>query len=484
MTSQQVARLREVDVQALDAARLEPLVGTERMAEFERVVEAAQTSLAGRSVLNVNSTAAGGGVAEMLQTLLAYARGAGVDARWIVIEGDPAFFAITKRIHNGLYGAPGDGGELGEPERRHYEQVLRRNADELLALVRPGDVVLIHDPQPAGLAAALKRAGARVVWRCHVGVDEPNEWSERAWEFLRPYLADVDAMVVSRASFAPSWADPSRVHVIPPSIDPFSAKNEPMSGRNVRLTLSYVGLLDGAAPQPAIPFNRRDGSPGRINRRVDVLQTGPPAPPGTPLVVQVSRWDRMKDMAGVMEGFAHHVDPSLGAHLLLCGPAVTGVADDPEAAEVLDECMGIWRRLPHATRSRIHLACTPMADPDEAASIVNAIQRHAAVVVQKSLAEGFGLTVAEAMWKERPIVASAVGGIVDQIDDGVHGLLVGDPADLRGFGSAVEALLADPAEATRVARNARERAVTEFLGDRHLRQYGRLFEELAKADGG
>ena len=477
----QVPRLREVDVQALDAARLEPLVGSERMAEFEGVAEAARTSLAGRSVLNVNSTAAGGGVAEMLQTLLAYARGAGVDARWVVIEGDPAFFAITKRIHNGLYGAPGDAGELGEPERRHYEQVLRRNIDELRALVRPGDVVIIHDPQPAGLAAALKGAGARVVWRCHVGVDEPNEWSERAWEFLHPYLADVDAIVVSRASFAPSWADPSRVHVIPPSIDPFSAKNEPMSGRNVRLTLSYVGLLDGAGPEPAVPFTRRDGSPGRINRRVDVLQTGPPAPPGTPLVVQVSRWDRMKDMAGVMEGFASHVDPELGAHLLLCGPAVTGVADDPEAAEVLDDCMGIWRRLPHATRSRIHLACTPMADPDEAASIVNAIQRHAAVVVQKSLAEGFGLTVAEAMWKERPIVASAVGGIVDQIEDGVHGRLVGDPADLRAFGGAVEALLADPADARRVARNARERAVGEFLGDRHLKQYGRLFEQLATA---
>ena len=122
-----------------------------------------------------------------------------------------------------------------------------------------------------------------------------------------------------------------------------------------------------------------------------------------------------------------------------------------------------------------------MADPDEAASIVNAIQRHAAVVVQKSLAEGFGLTVAEAMWKERPIVASAVGGIVDQIEDGVHGRLVGDPADLRAFGGAVEALLADPADARRVARNARERAVGEFLGDRHLKQYGRLFEQLATA---
>ena len=479
MAHQQNPRLHEVDVQALDVARLEPLIGPERLAEFERVAEAAQASLGGSSVLNVNSTASGGGVAEMLQTLLAYARGAGVDARWIVIEGDPAFFGITKRIHNGLYGSPGDGGELGAPERSHYEEVLRRNADELLALVRPKDVVLIHDPQPAGLAAAVKRAGARVVWRCHVGTDEPNQWSDRAWEFLRPYLADVDAIVVSRAAFAPTWADPARVHVIPPSIDPFSAKNEPMSGRNVQLTLSFVGLLDGSGAPPAVPFARRDGSPGRINRRVDVLQTGPPAPPRAPLVVQVSRWDRMKDMAGVISGFAHHVDPSLGAHLLLCGPAVTGVADDPEAAEVLDECISVWRNLPHAARSRVHLACTPMADPDEAAAIVNAIQRHASVVVQKSLAEGFGLTVAEAMWKERPIVASAVVGIVDQIDDGEHGLLIDDPVDLPAFGNALETLLRDAVEATRLAHKARQRAVSEFLGDRHLKQYGRLLAQLA-----
>jgi trehalose synthase len=358
--------------------------------------------------------------------------------------------------------------------------VLRRNAAELLALIRPGDVVLLHDPQPAGLASAAKRAGARVVWRCHVGADRPNAWTERAWEFLRPSLADVEATVVSRAAFAPPWADPARVHVIPPSIDPFSAKNEPMLGRNVRLTLSYVGLLAGGGSPPAVPFTRRDGSPGRVNRRVDVLQTGPPAPADAPLVFQVSRWDRMKDMAGVMTGFAHHVDPSLGAHLLLCGPAVRGVADDPEAAQVLDECTQIWRQLPHAIRSRVHLACTPMADPDEAAAIVNAIQRHAGVVVQKSLAEGFGLTVAEAMWKERPIVASAVGGIVDQIDDGEHGLLVADPADVPAFGTAVERLLRDAGEAARLASNARARAIGEFLGDRHLEQYRHLFDQLAK----
>jgi len=478
IASRMSTRVHEVEVQALDAARLEPLIGPERMASFEATAEAARVGLTGRSVLNVNSTAVGGGVAEMLQTLLAYVRGAGVDARWLVISGDPDFFAITKRIHNGLYGSPGDGGPLGDAERRHYEAVLRHNADELLALVRPGDVVILHDPQPAGLAGALSRAGARLVWRCHVGADAPNEWTQRAWEFLRPQLEPVEEYVVSRANFTPPWAEPARTHVIPPSIDPFSAKNEPMSHRNVALALGYVGLLEGDHQRPPVPFARRDGSPGRINRRVDLVQSGPAAPPDVPLVVQVSRWDRMKDMPGVMTGFVEHVDPALGAHLVLAGPAVTGVADDPEAVEVLEECLTHWRGLPHAARGRVHLASVPMADPDEAAAIVNALQRHAAVVVQKSLAEGFGLTVAEAMWKSRPFVGSAVGGIVDQVTSGEHGLLVSDPRDLAGFGAAVERLLRDGEEAARLGRRARERANHEFLGDRHLGQYGRLFERF------
>ena len=471
-------RLREVEVEALDAARLEPLIGPERMARFEQIADATQRMLAGRSVININSTATGGGVAEMLQTLLAYVRGAGIDARWLVIDCDPAFFAITKRIHNGLYGSPGDGGALGAAERRHYERVLRRNADEILALVRSGDVALVHDPQPAGLCAALAAAGARVVWRSHVGADAPNEWTTRAWEFLRPYIEDAEAYIVSRAAFAPPWADAARTHVVQPSIDPFSAKNEPISHRNVRVALAFSGLLEGDGAPPAVPFRRRDGSPGRINRHVDVVQNGPPTPVDAPMVIQASRWDAMKDMAGVMEGFANYVDPALGAHLVLAGPAVTGVADDPEAALVYNDCVDRWRRLPHAARARVHLACMPMADPDEAAAMVNALQRHAAVVVQKSLAEGFGLTVAEAMWKSRPVVGSAVGGIADQIVDGEHGLLVRDPADLAAFGAAVESLLRDPGDAARLGRNARERATAEYLGDRHLEQYGQLLARL------
>jgi len=186
----------------------------------------------------------------------------------------------------------------------------------------------------------------------------------------------------------------------------------------------------------------------------------------------------MKDMRGVMDGFSTHVDHALGAHLVLAGPIVTGIADNPEAAQVHADCVTRWRRLPHTIRGRVHLACLPMADPDENAAITNALQRHASVVVQKSMAEGFGLTVAEAMWKSRPIVASAVGGIRDQIIDGEHGLLINDPRDLRGFGAAVERLLRDRAEAARLGANARVRVLNEFLGDRHLEQYAQLFARL------
>ena len=415
-----------------------------------------------------------GDIAEMLQTLLAYARGVGVDARWVVVEGNPDFFAITKRIHNGLYGTPGDGGELGDAQRGPYEATLRRNADELRALVRPGDFVVLHDPQTAALAPALARSGATVVWRCHVGLDHPNAHAEHAWDFLRPYLEDVAAYVFSCEQFAPAWVDRDRLEVIPPSIDPFSAKNEPIDAAETQRILQYVGLVDGGSGQPLAQFTRRDGSPGRINRHADILQTGPPPPPGAPMVLQASRWDALKDMRGVMEGFAEHVAPRSNAHLVLAGPAVNGVADDPEAAEVLDDCVKAWRGLPHTARSRVHLACVPMTDPDEAAAIVNALQRFCTVAVQKSLAEGFGLTVAEAMWKSRPVVASAVGGIVDQVVDGETGRLVGDPYDLAAFGQALLDVLDDPADAARLGVNARERAREYFLGDRHLEQWAAL----------
>ena len=465
---------RLIAVDALDPQRLAPIIGPERMARFDTIAAAARERIDGRSVLNVNSTAAGGGVAEMLQTTLSYARGAGVDARWMVIEGDAEFFAITKRVHNRLYGSPGDGGPLGTGERAHYEAVMRTNGARMHSMLRPNDAVVLHDPQTAGLTPFVRAAGAHVVWRCHIGRDEQNECSEVGWEFLRPYLTDADAYVFSRRAFAPPWLDGDRLHIIPPSIDPFAVKNVELDPPAVRSVMGYLGIPGLGDPTP-VDFTRRDGSPGRIEHPVDAFLDVPP-PADAPLVVQVSRWDPMKDMAGVMHGFVEHVPGD--AHLLLVGPAVDGVADDAEAGLVLDECREQWQRLAPRDRARVHLACLPMHDVDANALLTNAVQRWATVVTQKSLAEGFGLTVAEAMWKRRPIVATSVGGIVDQITHGEQGLLVEDPLDLASFGASVVRLLDDPGLARRLGRNAHARAVDELLGDRHLEQWATMFASI------
>ena len=188
-------------------------------------------------------------------------------------------------------------------------------------------------------------------------------------------------------------------------------------------------------------------------------------------MTQISRWDPLKDMLGVMHGFVENVLDGTDAHLVLAGPVVTAVADDPEAADVLGEVTEQWRALPHAARSRVQLVCLPLVDVEENAAIVNALQRHADVVVQKSLAEGFGLTVTEALYKGTPVVASAVGGITDQITDGVNGRLVKDPTDLAEFGAAVREMLDDPLAAGRLGAAGHERAVEEFLPDTHLAQW-------------
>jgi trehalose synthase len=451
----------------------------ERYERFAEVVAEAREAFAGRVVWNVNSTARGGGVAEMLRPLLAYCRGAGVDARWVVIEGNAEFFQVTKRIHNNLHGAEGDGGELGEGERLIYEHALHGSALELADLVRPDDIVVLHDPQTAGLVHEVRARGTPVIWRCHVGLDLPNEVARRAWRFLLPYVREADAYVFSRRAFAWEGLDESKVTVIAPSIDAFSPKNQQLDRNSVRAILAASGLLkDDAAPSDS-SFTRGDGSPGRVDRRAEVLEEAM-LTPDEPVVLQVSRWDRLKDPLGVIRGFAEHVAPSTDAHLVYAGPSVAAVADDPEGADVLAEARVLWHDLPQHARSRVHLAQLPMEDGDENAVIVNALQRHADVVVQKSLAEGFGLTVAEAMWKARPVVASRIGGIQDQIVDGETGILLDDAHDLTAYGKAVVRLLGDKAGAERMGREAHRRVRDEFLGPRHLIQYFELVSKLLR----
>jgi trehalose synthase len=467
---------REIDIRPLDPVRLAPVIGAERMREVAEAASETARILVARTLVNVNSTAVGGGVAELLQALLGYARGGGVATRWFVVEGDTPFFGITKRIHNGLYGSAGDGGPLGAAERAAYERTLHRNAREIDGRVRPGDVVLLHDPQTAGLAPAFRRLGASVVWRCHVGSDRMNDWTERSWQFLRPYLEDVEAYVFSSRRFAPAWVDPERVRIISPSIDPLSLKNTHLSRAEARALLVAAGLVAGDPRAPRPRFRRPNGRVGVVKHRALVVQEAGPPPAHAPLVVQISRWDRTKDMAGVMAGFAERFDIGLGAHLMLAGPQVDGVADDPEAAGVFADCCSQWEALPAVIRRHVHLACLSTADHAENSVVTNALQHHAAVVCQKSLAEGFGLTVAEAMWKARPVVASAVGGIVDQIRGPDCGVLLEDPTDLPGFGAAVDGILRAPSEARRLGANARRFARQYLLVDLHLKRYAELIK--------
>lgn len=470
----------QVEVTARPLGAFVALVGQERVERVEERARVIAALLGGRTVWNVSSTATGGGVAEMLRSLLRYARGQDIDVRWVVIEGEPAFFRVTKRLHNALHDEPGDGSALGPEQAAIYERVTRENLAELERFVRPGDVVICHDPQTAGLLPGLARLGVHVVWRCHIGHEDSGVDVDAGWAFLRPYIEALPLAVFSRGAYAPPWLPRKRTVVLPPNIDPFSVKNADLPEHAVRDILVRAGLVTAPMSEHGPVFAREDGTTGRVERHARVVREGEPPPWHLPLVVQVSRWDRMKDHTGVLEAFSRLVvrNGARDAHLVLAGPSVLGVADDPEGPVVYAEVQDAWKRAPDAARSRVHLAEIPMADTDENAAIVDALQRHAAVIVQKSLREGFGLTVTEAMWKRRPIVASAVGGIQDQIRDGIDGLLVHDPADPDETAAKIGQVLADPELGVRLGDAAYERVRTEYLSVSSLERWADLLALL------
>jgi len=473
--------IQEVPIDPKPAESFADVVGEDQVQRVRQLATDLQRRLSGRVVWNVNSTAAGGGVAEMLHTLLAYARGLGIDTRWLVVSGNPDFFRITKRIHNALHGERGDGSPLDAEAARMYEQVVADNAAELVDLIGPDDVVILHDPQTAGLIPHLVRRGVGVIWRCHIGNDVRSSEGDQAWAFLEPYLTQAHAFIFSRFSYLPEQLYHGRCLIVPPCIDPFSPKNQEMDEATVRAVLTHLGLVSGSPGAGTRKYVRTDGSRATIERRASVIQEGGPPDWDTPLVVQVSRWDRLKDPVGVLQGFVRSMDMSPAAEhaeLMLVGPSVEAVADDPEGIGVLEEVKTAWHNLPEAQRSRIHLVNLPMDDLQENAAMVNALQRHAAVVIQKSLREGFGLTVTEAMWKARPVIASAVGGIQDQIEHGVSGLLLKDPTDLDAFAGAIAQVLENDGFAQRLGRNARQRVSLNYLGLSIVEQYDDLVQRL------
>jgi trehalose synthase len=470
--------VKDVDVPELDPRRFEGVLDPDQCRRFVRRLEQAADQLAGQRLWHVNSTEQGGGVAEMLHFLLGYLAGAGIDTRWAVLEGNEDFFTVTKRIHHLLHGRPGDGRAMDQTVRGIYEQTQKETLAELHQRVGPGDIVVLHDPQTAGLAPELKRLGATIVWSCHVGIDQPNDLARTAWDFLRPYVQAADAYVFSRPVYCWEGLDRERMAVIPPCIDAFAPKNQILAPPAVDAILRAARILDPPEGDRAAPaFRHLDGSPGRVVRRAEMIQDLP-IPPGVPIVLQVSRWDPLKDPLGVLQGFIRHVPDELGAHLVLAGPAVESVSDDPEGEQVLQRVRRAAAALPHTARDRLHLACLPMDDLEENGAMVNALQRRADVIVQKSLAEGFGLTVAEAMWKARPVLASWVGGIQDQITHGRSGLLLDDPSDLAAFGRATATLLEDHELAARLGREAHRRVRQDYLAPRRLTQELDLIQRL------
>jgi trehalose synthase len=305
--------------------------------------------LAGRTVWMVNSTALGGGVAQLLRTLLPYWKGAGIDVRWVVLLGSGEFFRVTKRFHNHLQGQPGDGDVLGIEELTTLDRAALYHARALASLVAPGDVVVLNDPQTAAMSMPLQRAGATVIWSCHIGIDHDNEYSRNTWRCLRPRLTGVRRFVFSRYTSLPEWlggdVDPDAGHR--PRVD-----EEPTAARWRRpgdLAAPWPGRRSPGRPPH---YHRTDGSTATLAGRPTVLDCdGAPDWDRDPVVVSLARWDRIKDPLGVLDGFVERVLAATGAHLLLAGPDPGQVADDPEAEAVLAAVRERWRRLPPRARA-------------------------------------------------------------------------------------------------------------------------------------
>jgi trehalose synthase len=384
-----------------------------------RAIERLALPLKGRSFIHVNATAVGGGVAELLHRIIPLIKELGVDIKWKVIKGNAPFYDFTKNLHNSLQGK-------GEPITKEmwktYEEVNEENARELDL---EGDCVVIHDPQPARLIDVKKKG--IWIWRCHIDVSTPDPI---AWYFLKDVVERYDASIFSVSRFTQKLSIPQ--FLIPPSIDPTTEKN-------MDLPLEYIEeVLD----RFEIPREKE------TLERFDI-------PKKKPILLQVSRFDPWKDPVGVIEAY-RMVKRYRDCQLVLAG----GTADDdPEGEKVLEQVKEAAAGDPD-----IHILLLPPSSHKE----INALQRAADIVIQKSTREGFGLVVAEALWKEKPVIASAVGGIPLQIIDGVTGCLV---HSIEGTAYRIRQLLHNPDWARRMGEVGKEHIRKNFLITRHIRDY-------------
>jgi trehalose synthase len=382
--------------------------------------------LAGKRVLHLSATAFGGGVAEINYTLVPLMRDAGLETEWCVIWGQDEFFQVTKTIHNALQGSP-EG--LGEVEREIYASYNRRNAAEL---TDEYDFVIVHDPQPAALIEHAPGAGRHWIWRCHIDLSEPNP---SIVDFLAPTLSRYEAAVFHRPEYVPPIAGLPTAYIWPPAIDPLSPKNMGLSVEDARYIVDQFGI--------------------------DVER---------PVLTQVSRFDPWKDPLGVIDAYRLVREERPGTQLALVGSMAH---DDPEGWDFYNQTVAYADGDPD-----IYI----LSNLNNVGSVeVNAFQVVSAAVVQKSIREGFGLTVSEALWKARPVVAGRVGGIVGQIEDGVTGYLVDSS---RSCAEACLTVLADPELARAMALRGKEAVRRNFLMPRLLRDWLALFNRLLGSDRG
>jgi trehalose synthase len=463
---------------------------SEAVRNLRSVASSALPSLRERRIWIINSTAQGGGVAEILPKEVRLLRDAGLRVEWLVMEtAHTEFFALTKRIHNMIHGV-GDP-RLGPEDRALYDFVSRETATSLRHFVSPGDLLYIHDPQPLGAGAILKtELGLPAVWRCHIGLDDETPTTAAAWEFLRPYVLDYDRAIFTSSEYVPQYAV-KRSRIVPPGIDPASYKNTEISH------ITIVGILSNSgihrAPEPVVrpPWEHRAmrlAPDGRFLPAVEMEDLGLGY---RPMVLQVSRWDQLKGWLPLLKGFVKLKTAALIEdasrdplqrrrlqllRLVLAGPDPSSVQDDPEGSRVLEELRAEYLTLPSHLRSDVAILVLPMASRKENALMVNVLQRCASVVVQNSLQEGFGLTATEAMWKRAPVLGTRACGLRIQIRDGLEGRINTEPENPDAVAAHLEAMLRSRLARERWGAAAQRRVYDEFL---LLTEVRRILEVLS-----
>ncbi len=391
----------------------ESIVGAQAINELYYLGE----KLKGKKVKNINSTAVGGGVAEILTKMVPLLNQIGVETQWDVIKGDQKFFTITKKMHNALHGKPE---VFSEEDFEYFSQIARENAENIDL---SSDVIFVHDPQPIMLVE--KRHNNKWLWRCHVDITES---SENVYTFLKNYILRYDTCVFSSPAFSQKDIEIPQV-MICPSIDPLSDKNKELPVEEVNKVFEEFG----------------------IDRK-------------RPVITQISRFDHLKDPVGVIKAYKL-VKKYNDCQLVLAGG---GATDDPEGIKVYEEVISAAEG-----DQDIHILLLPQND-----ILINALQRGSDIIIQKSLKEGFGLTVSEALWKEKPVIASAVGGIPLQITHKYGGLLT---YSIEGTAYYLKQLLNAPDYAAMLGRNGKEHIKNNFLITRHLKEYLLLFLSVYNA---